>query len=139
MDTNNTRNKKFGVMFIEPYFRNGFRLYFWSLAELKLFDLNYSRRYYYPPPILTKNRRKRGHQRRYNSSFLSSRGLLVDHKYAIQFNQDSNFNKEEFWKDLYEQCTKFNYKIYRICKFSIADNQCKFSEVVTIEDFYGVF
>ena len=63
--------------------------------------------------------------------------LYIDYNYAVEFNQDSNFNKEEFWKDLYEQCTKFNYRIYEICKFSVADNQYKFSEVVTIEDFYG--
>ena len=138
MNTDNTHNKKFGVIFIERLPWSGFRLIFWSLAELKLFDLNYSKRYHYPAPILKKNRRKRSHQRRYNKLFLPSRGLFIDYGYAIDFSRDSDFNEKEFWEDLYKCCTKFNYKIYRICKFSIADNQCKFSEVITMEEFYGI-
>lgn len=54
MNTNNTHNKKFGVIFIECLPWNGFRLIFWFLAELKLFDLNYFKRYHYPAPILKK-------------------------------------------------------------------------------------
>lgn len=139
------KNKMFGIIFLtkdKKRIGNGsikFTLYFHSLVELNLFHFDYSGKYYYPQIILMIPRRKKSHLRRYDRSFLPSRKLYIDYNYAVEFNQDSNFNKEEFWKDLYEQCTKFNYRIYEICKFSVADNQYKFSEVVTIEDFYGVF
>lgn len=139
MDTNNTHNKKFGVIFLtKDKKRIGnrpikFTLYFRSLVELNLFHFDYSGEYYYPI-ILMIPRRKKSHLRRYDRSFLPSRELFIDYyNYAVKFNQDSDFNEKDFWKDLQEQCIKFNYKIYEFNR-----NNSNITEVITMEEFYGI-